>query len=75
MQNKTLTENNVGSTVYLFCENSGVQLSNVEFIQNRLKKLLLWTESKSSAIIQNNTLTENNFGSAVYLFCESSMNS
>ena len=66
IQNNTLLENNVNkrgifySAVYCLWYNCTIQLINVKFIRNRLKKVLQFFKN-CSAIIQNNTLTENNF--------------
>ena len=60
IQNSTLIQNNASSDVYKLFNNSTIQLKNMAFIQNSLRRGLLNIVSNCSAELIDNTMMGNN---------------
>ena len=60
IQNSTLTENYISSTVYYLFKKSAIQLNNAAFIRNSLKESFLDMSLNCNAKLINNTMVENN---------------
>ena len=60
IQNSTLTENYISSTVYYLFKKSAIQLNNAAFIRNSLKESFLDMSLNCNAKLINNMMVENN---------------